>query len=219
MPRASGSAPAQPRPEAPMADEVSVEVDSYLGQTNYSIARDGCRIRWQVYSSEINRGVIAHRCDCRLPLSDQAPLLAALLERLVGNPADPGKYHTLFWGRLYPDGKPSPELAMRLMLAAKRSAGWDSVRGSPASGDNNGFVRDLLNRGSAFDEVQSVFRRVGLRIRISSVEKVLVLRAEELPFFNLFSSVDIKAADKLPFDCMVWMSITALAPQPHPRNP
>ncbi len=193
------------------ANTVTVEIDSHLKQTTYSIAREDCRINWVVYSSEANRGVISHRCYCRLPLAEQAPLFAALLEKLVGNPPDHTKYHTLFGGRLYPDGKPNPEMAMRLMLAAKRSDGWDSVRGIPAGGDKNGFVRDLMNEASTYPELKAVFLKAGLDIRVSSVEKVLVLKAGELSFFNQLQGSDVKPADKLPFDCMTWFSITAAA--------
>ena len=45
----------------PEADVVSVHADPNLRQTTYSIAQGTCRIRWVVYSSESNRGVIHRR--------------------------------------------------------------------------------------------------------------------------------------------------------------
>lgn len=207
-----GSDSRQPGAGIRPADTVSVEFDPYLKQTTYSIARDDCRICWVVYPSEANRGVIKHGSECRLQLADQAPLFEGLLEKLLADAAEPGVYRTLFWGRLYPDGKPSPEMAMRLMSAAKRTAAWDAVRGSPENDDYNGFVRDLLNDASAYEELRAVFRKSGLDLRVSSVEKVLVTPAGDLPFFNQFQGGEIEATDRLPFDCMTWFAITAAEP-------
>ncbi len=212
--RADDSGSVQPKAVAPSPESVVVEVDSDFAQTTYSIAREDCDIRWIVYSSDANRGVIGHRSECRLPLAGQAPLLAALLEKLLERSPHPNGYHTLFWGRLHPDGKPNPEMAMRLMLSAKRSAAWDTARGAPRNGGINGFVRDVLNQASAYAELKDVFHKAGLDLRVSAVEKVLVLRAGELTFYDRFQGSEIQAADRLPFDCMAWFAITAADAQP-----
>jgi hypothetical protein len=113
----------------------------------------------------------------------------------------------LSWGRLYPDGKPDPTLAVRLAVAAKRSPQWDAARGRPSGGDPNGFVRKLANDAMIYAELRE-FRKAGLDIRISVVEKVLVLPARQLPFFDRLAAEGVKPADRLPFDCITWFAIS-----------
>jgi len=42
---------------------------------------------------------------------------------------------------------------------------------------------------------------------MASVEKVLVLRAGQLAFFDRLQKGGALAGDKLPFDCQVWFTI------------
>jgi hypothetical protein len=98
-------------------------------------------------------------------------------------------------------------LATRLALAAKRSPQWDAVKGVSKTGDVNGFVRQLANDASIYEELRPVFRQAGLEIGLSSVEKVLVLPARRLEFFERLRAAGVRAQDKLPFDCMVWFQM------------
>jgi hypothetical protein len=94
-----------------------------------------------------------------------------------------------------------------LALAAKRSADWDPVRGTPRSGDINGWVRKLANEAVIYAELRPVFREFGLDIHLATVEKVLVLKAKLLPFFDMLREAGIQPDDKLPFDCQAWFSV------------
>ncbi len=209
----SGTRPASRFDEPPLADAVSVTRDSSLRQTTYSISKDNCRLRWVTYDSEANRHVISHYEDCLLPLSQQAPLLAALLKKVLEATPEPDRYRTFYWGRLFPDGKLSTELAVRLALAAKHSPDWNTRRGAPEDGNKNGFVRDLLNTASAYPELQAVFREAGSEIRVATVEKVLVLPAGELPFFDQLEGSGVLVSDRLPFDCQAWFAILSVGKQ------
>jgi hypothetical protein len=200
------------RANAGREGEVVVEHDSTLRVTDFSIASGECRIEWTVYATELNRGVIHHRADCTLPLAEQVPLMAKVMGRLLESDADSTRFRTLSWGRLYPDGKPDTTLAVRLALAAKRSAQWDVSRGVPRNGDVNGFVRTLANDAKIYEELRPVFRQFGLTLELASVEKVLVLPAGRLPFFESLRHRGVRARDKVPFDCMAWFSIRAAGP-------
>jgi hypothetical protein len=123
--------------------------------------------------------------------------------------AQAAAFRTLSWGRLYPDGARDATMAVRLALVAKRSAEWDAARGAPRDGDINGWVRESANEEQIYAELIPVFREVGLEIRIASVEKVLVLPAGELPFSERLQEEGARAADKLPFDCQTWFSVSA----------
>ena len=181
------------------------------GETDYRIDVENCTITWSVSSSEPNRGVIDQHSDCALSLGEQAPLIAKLLGKVLET-REAGQFHTLSWGRLYPygnAGKPDATMAVRLALAAKRSPQWDSAKGRRRNGevDVNGWVRTLANDAAIYKELQPVFAKAGLELRLSSVEKVLIFRAGEMPFFEMLRKSGVRASDLLPFDCLMWFSV------------
>ena len=194
-------------------DEVMVERNPGLRQSTFEIWSGGCRISWTVYESDTNRGVIRHRSDCGLTLGEQAVPITKLLSRVMKSKTDATAFRTLSWGRLYPDGARDATLSVRLALAAKRSAEWDPVRGAPRGGDINGWVRDLANKDELYAELRPVFHEFGLDIRLATVEKVLVLEARLLPFFDILRDAGVRPDDKLPFDCQAWFSVQQTADQ------
>ena len=117
------------------------------------------------------------------------------------------RFQTVSWGRLFPDGPTDSTMAIRLALAAKRSPAWDAAKGKPRTGDINAFVRKLANDAAIYEELRPVFRQAGLSIKLTSVEKVLVLPAGQLPFFERLRGKGVGARDRLPFDCQTWFSI------------
>ncbi len=193
-------------------DAVQVERDSRLLETNFTVTAADCTISWRVFGSEVNRGVIQHRSDCALPLGEQAPLIARVLRRVMQPQGNVAQFRTLSWGRLYPDGARDATLAVRLALAAKRSPQWDAARGQPRSGDINGFVKKLANDAAIYEELLPVFRQAGLDIRLASVEKVLVLPAQSLPFFARLRPAGVQPRDKVPFDCQAWFAVEPARP-------
>ena len=131
-------------------------------------------------------------------------LLIAKLLRKVLETNEARQFHTLSWGRLYPYGNPNENadttMAVRLALAAKRSREWDSERGRPrhreANGwvDVNGTVRTLANDAAIYKELQPVFVESGLELQLSSVEKVLIFRAGQMPFFKTLQESGVRAS-------------------------
>jgi hypothetical protein len=188
-------------------DRVLVEHDAAARQTNYTITARDCKICWTVYESETNRGGIRHRSDCGLTLGEQAPLIAMVLGKVMETSVEAARFRTLSWGRLYPDGARDATMAVRLALAAKRSAEWDAVRGAPRGGDINGWTRKLSNDALIYEELRPVFREAGLEIRLSGVEKVLILEAGQLPFHERLRQGGARPGDKLPFDFQAWFSV------------
>jgi len=201
-----------PARAAAPADEVTVQTDPGTHDTTYSIAKGNCRIRWVASGSEVNRGVVRQYADCALPFPEQVSLISKLMSRFLKDAAKKDAFRTLSWGRLFPDGPKDTEMAARLAEAAKRSPQWDAARGLPKTGDLNGFVRKLANEASIHAELREAFRNAGLDIEIASVEKVLVLRAGQLPFFDRLSTREVKATDRLPFDCQTWFKVSKLTP-------
>lgn len=190
-------------------EEVVVAYNPDLKETTYKIAVTNCTITWTVFSSEVNREAIGQHSDCALPLEEQALLIAKLLRRVLET-REVRQFHTLSWGRLYPeypDRSSDASMAVRLGVAAKRSSQWDSARGVPRHGRVNDWVRDLANDAAIYQELQPVFAEAGLELRISSIEKVLVTTAGRLPFFEALRKSGVHASDLVPWDCLVWFSV------------
>jgi hypothetical protein len=188
-------------------DEVVVKHDPENRETDYTIVSGDCRITWTVYKTEANRGVFRHRSDCGLTLAEQAPLVGKVLRKVMATGVEAAGLRTLSWGRLCPDGARDTTMPARLALAAKRSAEWDAAKGAPRSGDVNGWVRKLANEALIYAELLPVFSQSGLEIKLTSVEKVLVLPAGRLPFFEKLREGGVRAQDRVPFDCQTWFSV------------
>jgi len=187
---------------------VIIEHSEHDNATIYSITSKDCTIKWIARNSEI--GVIKHWSECAAPLAEQMPLLAKICTEFFSKDKNAQAFRTLYWGRLEPDTpNGSRELSLRLALAAYKSPGWNVKRGKPKNGDINGFVKDLANRENIYPELKELFERFHKSIKFSCAEKVLVQKAGELPFFEQLKQQGVKAADKLPFDCMTWFSISA----------
>lgn len=192
------------------ASPVTVEFSELDNATLYGASRGNCAIAWIAYHAELNRGVVKHRSRCQEPLSSQLPLLTAICEAFLKRDSNAGVFRTLFWGGLVPESGPdSLELPSRLALAAYKSPGWDARNGRPKRGDINGFVKDLANRELIYPELKELFRTFHRGITLSSVEKVRVLEARNLPFYDHLRKQGVQATDKLPFDCMAWFSVSA----------
>lgn len=193
---------------APPGGAVLVERDEALGETAYAIrAAPDCRIVWTIYESELNREVISHRATCGLSLGEQAPLMAQLLTRILRDHPEPGRFRTLRWGRILPDGARGTALSARLALAAKRSPKWDAARGAPREGSINKVALELANEARIYRELSRLFQKKSMAIRLSSVEKVLVFPAGEMKFYDDLAREGVGPQDRLPFDFQAWFSI------------
>ena len=186
--------------EPVVRDVVEVVEDDASRETRYTIASGDCRVTWTVFKTAANLGVVRHHSDCSLGLAGQAPLIAKLLEKV-------GPFHTLMWGRLYPDGAREWTMAGRLAAAAGRSEGWDKLRGRPKAGQVNDWTRKTMEGAGVYEELRAVFAARGLEIRLASVEKVLVQQAGKLEFFGELSGAGVGVADRVPFDCQTWFAV------------
>ena len=195
------------------ASTVAITYGEQDRATSYTASSGDCSITWIAYYGGPNQGMIKHSPRCGASIAEQAALMKQLGEALYIHDKDAGTFRTLFWGGLEAESRPaSQDLQLRLVLAAHRSQGWDATKGTPFKGDTNGFVRDLANSEHLFGKLQEVFRPYGKEIAVAVVEKVRVMEAGKLPFFKELQEQGIKAADRLPFDCMVWLSLKDLIP-------
>lgn len=194
---------------APQEFEVEVTRRTEYQDSSYCLTLDTCRLCWQTQQSPINQGIVQSRTRCTKSLLDQMDGLRAVLTTIVHRDPDGASLHTLFWGRLAPDPPQDDlQMAMRLALAAFQSDRWDRKRGRPVQGESVYWVRDLANSAMIYPELQKLFNSFGRRITVASVEKVLVLPAGQMPFFERLKAHGVKKGDKLPYDCLTWFSIS-----------
>lgn len=183
-----------------------VKSDEYQ-ETSYKVDLDGCSLSWTIYHTELNNGIINNDHKCDIPLSEQIPYFADILKKILEE--NPGTvFHTFFYGRLTPDfHKNDLELSERLVMAAHNSKAWDAGKGRPIDPYANEVVREMANSATIYPELKELFQSFNLSVEISAVEKVLVRRAKELPYFDKLKSSGIEPSEKLPYDCMTWFSI------------
>lgn len=187
--------------------EVAVKRDEILRANVYTGTDGDCRIEWTVFGSEANRGVVRHRSDCSRPLGEQAPLIGRILKKVLESEDAGWEFRTLSWGRVFGDGERDATMAVRLAVAARKSPAWDAAAGRARQGDINGLVGRIFREAGIADELKRVFSIAGLRLEVSSVEKVLVQKAGAAQFWSDLSKRGVLAADKVPFDCQLWFSV------------
>ncbi len=205
----SAANPAAPAAQ-PKSDPPAVVVDQSINDnaTTYSIALNDCKIEWIARNTEV--GVIKLWSECGLPLSEQMPLIERLYAEFLRTDSNARALRTLFLGEIDPDTASGPrDMSIRLALAAHKSSGWDARRGDASNGDENGFVKAIANREMIYPELKELFGRFHQTIQVAYVEKVLVQRAEKLPYYDLLKAQGVQASEKLPFDCMTWFTIAA----------
>jgi len=176
--------------------------------TTYRAAHDDCTIAWIAYNNE--PGVVKYTQNCTASLVEQLPLLKSICSAFLSQDRNAEVFHTLFWGRLASDSRAaSREMSFRLAAAAFLSQEWDKRSGRPKSNDINRFARDLANQAMIYPELQELFANFHLSVTLSHVEKVLVLKAGQLPFYSELERLGARAADRLPFDCMAWFAVAS----------
>lgn len=200
--------PAQPGQAGIDPPAVTVERSSNDNATTYSISQPGCRIEWIARNAEV--GVIKLWSECSLPLLKQMPLIEMIYAEFLRTDSNARSLRMLFLGEIDPNAATGArDMSIRLALAAHKSSGWDARRGDARNGDENGFVKDIANREMIYPELKELFGRFHQNIHVAFVEKVLVQRADQLPYYDLLKAQGVQASEKLPFDCMTWFTIAA----------
>jgi hypothetical protein len=201
----AGFCQTKPAPDRP--SDLQIQRDPVRKARIYSITEGDCRIVWTVFGSAPNRGIVQERSVCRSPLSEQLPARSRLLAAVMSDA--PERPHTYVWGRLTPDQpRDDFEMAFRLALAAHHSPSWDSKLGRPRSGQVNALIVQLANRNMIYPELNQLFNARGLELRFADAEKVLILSAGRLSFFDRLKAAGVDATESLPFDCLAYFAIS-----------
>ncbi len=196
--------------------EVLVSKKPEYSETVYSLSEGNCEMHLTVYGSELKKGVVHARSKCSMSLERQIALFKKILEKILEDEEQAQAFHTLFWGRLEPDvSHGTREMSFRLALAAHKSPLWDKKRGQSKKGHENYLVVELANKADIYRELKQVLAAFGRLVRFSSAEKVLIVEAEKLPFFEALKKHGVQAKDRLPFDCLTWFSVSKTTVNPN----
>jgi hypothetical protein len=144
-----------------------------------------------------NEPVLVLRSDGPLGVDALGTALPSLLAALFPDGALPAGVRSLSAGRI----ETMPWLSERLALAAARDPAWKG----PQDGRENAVVGALLRRDDLVRELAAPFLRYGLVATAVSVEKVLVSRADALPFAGRLRAAGVAADARVPFDAQLWL--------------
>ena len=190
-----------------MADQapIRIEVNGTYNETTYCLDLQDGPVCLQTTGNPLNIAVLTRRSRNDSPLAAQLPALKRLLGHILEKDPVAKKLDTFFWGRLV-SGNPwkDTQMSYRLSLAAYQSPDWDRTKGKPKKGYVTDFVRDTANRAGIYTELKTLFDGYGYELAFSSVEKVLVRPASELPYFDDLKKQGVDGTARLPFDGMVW---------------
>jgi hypothetical protein len=192
--------PAKPQP-APDMIEVKMEQQAN-GDTIYTASighGESCIIQWDFYKA----GWVRHRSQCRLPLKEQIPLIQRILAEVSKDRVRFDRMGPFSLGRI----SEHSELSLRLAIAAHKSPLWDSRTGRPKSGrKENSAVLQIAEQNSIFREFDQALARFNRKLTLRAAEKVLILPASKLDFFDRLKPLGVRDTDRLPFDFVPFFS-------------
>lgn len=187
-------------------NQITVKYDSTYQTKQFMLKDTSGLYSFEVYLSDINKGIIRYRYVGNNPLKVQTISMALLLKHIFSDTSLKNEFTTLQWGRLNNSTNLDFTLSKRLIIAASLADGWNKKSGKPFKGHENSFVKDLANETQIYPELVRLFTRFGYTITISGVEKVLVQKAGKLSFWTSISE-KVNGDEKLPYDCQTWFQI------------
>ena len=172
-----------------------------LQETIYSVKGEKCQIEW--IARKFGNGTkfgFTEQSKCTLGLVQQNPYRTTLLHELMIDTNNLQGLRNFFWGRLQ-RGDATSEYALRLTRAALKSSNWNGSMGALSAYPQgiNSFVKLLLNESNVFAELDSVFAKSKLSLRVNGVENVIIGDKEPVTGKVLVG--------KYPIDCILTFEI------------
>jgi hypothetical protein len=135
-----------------------------------------------------------------VPIERKMALLRQLLERFF---ADRGRAESYSFGI-----GGYREMGPRLAAAAARSSLWDSETGRPRRGSLPEAVTRLFNESRAYSELARLVEELGYELRVSAVEKVVVVRVRDLDESTRASlGMGVPPDARLPFSAETYFTM------------
>lgn len=139
------------------------------------------------------------RAKTDLPISRKMELLRPLMERMFQTEKSERAYSFTIAGY--------EELGQRLLALASKSKEWN--RHSGYSRQGHSFIVELLNHGDAYPELAQTVGEFNYQVRVSSVEKIMVLPVSRLTSEERASITGpVKNTDKFPANALIYFMLT-----------
>jgi len=186
----------------------------------YSLEKDGCGICWEISldrdKKEKNITLRTRQpvgVKCTDPFVKQLPLHRQIFNEIFRD-WEKKQFNTLFTGPLH-RLEPGNTWNTRIALASANSLSWiDWCKNYPnhSSGkSSNQIFVELANQAGAYRELVNLFKEFGLKIELSSVEKVFEKKAKDFPFYQELKSSGLEDNHRLMYDAgMIYFSISLL---------
>jgi len=174
----------------------------------YEASLPSCKITWNVFTPESlspeAEGTIAslslNKKNCPYPLESQLPLHKAILTRLLGDQPFFKAHMTL---GLWSDPKIKDwGWSQKMALACfkdEKCKDWYK-HGMPTTSDENKTFITVANKARIYENLAQIFEKHGYTFSLKSMEKVMALRVNELPFSNFLKQEGVIGNPKLMFD-------------------
>jgi hypothetical protein len=191
--------------------EEKIEVLSYLDTTSagwaykksdfaFVVERNGCRIQWNAIEMKEpgKKKLLSVRRNCAIPFSEQVRIHQAILAEIFSKWAA-SEFGTISWGSFGSSSDWSWNIP--IAIASSKSSEYKAYRAKrPKAKNVNDIFVKLANETVAYNDLRQIIRAFGIDIELSSVEKVFVSTAKDLPFHAALSDSGINAKEKVIYD-------------------
>jgi len=173
------------------ANDIVLRFDA--GQPRYVYESPACMIAWRW---DKHKALLHNDMDCSIALVEMEKIHTRLLDRVMRNPSP--SLRALYWGRL----KQNRAHMLRFVLLMDKM--WRSNQ--PALIDPVDLVQ-LLNKHHVFRELEQVFARQNMVLKVSQVKSLLFKRASRTPIYTELKKRGFRARQTVPYDAIIWFSI------------
>ena len=169
--------------------ENRVAVREDADTVTYSVRRDSCEVTWEYLKRD---HVLKHGSTCR-SLGMQVSMIGELLGEFR---KDGQRLDSLAGVEVIPA---EAGISLRMALAVHRSMGG-CLRTTP-----HDSLEKAFNDADLLKELREPFETAGVRLKVGGIEKVSMMQANRLPFWDELDRQGVKPDELLPYDCWLWL--------------
>jgi hypothetical protein len=169
--------------------ENRVTVKQDANAVTYSIQHNSCTVIWEYLKQSHS---MKQTSTCASP-DEQATMVRELLnefrkdgqklDSLAGIEVDPKEAGISFRMAL---------AVHRFMGGCRKTTPYDSIE-------------KAFNDADILKELREPFESAGVRLKVGSLEKVSMMPASQLPFYDQLEKQGVRSNEILPYDCWLWL--------------
>jgi len=171
------------------APENRVTVKEDANAVTYSIQHNSCAVTWEYLRQSHS---MKQTSTCASP-DEQALLVRELLNEFR---KDGKKLDSL--ASIGVDPKEAG-ISFRMALAVHQYMGG-CRKTTPYDS-----IEKAFNDADILKELREPFESAGVRLKVGGIEKVSLMPASQLPFYDLLEKQGVKSNELLPYDCWLWL--------------